>query len=213
MINNIFTALAREKTPGAIMEFVLWCAVCFVVLMSLIALAVGNGHVVWILMMLFSVGLAVLMAFRLKAIAMLYSVCVFYAIMFLVHYLCLGLVVGSGESPAVVSTILFVLTLMLSLAVVICAFIQFFSRFRLGTVLTVLVLADSAAILLMQILMYTSEFTDAYMNAEHQIWMNARGYWIGTAGYWGILAVTSVFYACFFWGPIDSRKEKNASDF
>ena len=27
MINNIFTALAREKTPGAIMEFVLWCAV------------------------------------------------------------------------------------------------------------------------------------------------------------------------------------------
>ena len=24
MINNIFTALAREKTPGAIMEFVLW---------------------------------------------------------------------------------------------------------------------------------------------------------------------------------------------
>ena len=37
--------------------------------------------------------------------------------MFLVHYLCLGLVVGSGESPAVVSTILFVLTLMLSLAV------------------------------------------------------------------------------------------------
>ena len=208
MINNIFTALAREKTPGAIMEFVLWCAVCFVVLMSLIALAVGNGHVVWILMILFSAGLAVLMAFRLKAIAMLYSVCVFYAIMFLVHYLCLGLVVGSGESPAVVSTILFVLTLMLSLAVVICAFIQFFSRFRLGTVLTVLVLADSEAILLMQILMYTSEFTDAYMNAEHQIWMNARGYWIGTAGYWGILAVTSVFYACFFWGPIDSRKEK-----
>ena len=208
MINNIFTALAREKTPGAIMEFVLWCAVCFVVLMSLIALAVGNGHVVWILMILFSAGLAVLMAFRLKAIAMLYSVCVFYAIMFLVHYLCLGLVVGSGESPAVVSTILFVLTLMLSLAVVICAFIQFFSRFRLGTVLTVLVLADSAAILLMQILMYTSEFTDAYMNAEHQIWMNARGYWIGTAGYWGILAVTSVFYACFIWGPIDSRKEK-----
>lgn len=77
MINNIFTALAREKTPGAIMEFVLWCAVCFVVLMSLIALAVGNGHVVWILMMLFSVGLAVLMAFRLKAIAML-TVCAFF---------------------------------------------------------------------------------------------------------------------------------------
>lgn len=210
MIDNIFTALVREKTPGAILEFILWCTVCFVALLSLIALAMGGGHVTWILVMLFSVGLAVLMAFRLKAIAMLYSAGAFYFVILLVHYLCLSIGYSYGESHSALNIILFILALMLSLAVIVCGFVQFFSRFRLGTVLTILVLVDSAVILLLQILMYTSDYLGdaSYVNMYHKAWMNYRSYWIGTVSYWLILAVVAVFYACFFWGPIDSRKDK-----
>lgn len=210
MIDNIFTALVREKTPGAVLEFILWCTVCFAALLSLIALAMGGGHITWILLMIFSIGLAVLMAFRLKAIALLYSVGTFYFVTFLVHFLCLSIGYSDGESRSPLNMILFVLTLLLSLAVLICAFVQFFSKFRLGTVLTVLVLVDVAAILLLQILMYMSDYLGnaSYVNERHRIWMNNRGYWIGTVSFWMILAVVAVFYACFFWGPIDSRKDK-----
>lgn len=210
MIDNIFTAIAREKTSGAILEFVLWCVVCFTALMSLIALAMGGGHITWILLMLFSIGLGVLMAFRLRAIAMLYSVSAFHLVTFLIHYLCLSIGYSDGASHSPLNIVLFILTLMLSLAVVICAFVQFFSRYNLGNVLTILVLCDSVVILLLQILMYTSDYmgTVSYMNTHHRSWMNYRGYWIGTVSFWMILAVVDVFYACFFWGPIDNRKGK-----
>lgn len=210
MIDNIFTALVKEKTPGVILEFILWCTVCLAALLSLIALAMGGGNVTWILLMLFSVGLAVLMAFRLKPVVLLYSVGTFYFIMLLVHYLCLSIGYYGGESHSPLNIVLFILALMLSLAIVTCAFIQAFSRFRLGTVLTILVLCDTALIMLLQILMYTAEYVGlaSYLNSNHKMWMNYRGYWIGTVSFWILLAVTAVFYACFYWGPIDNRKEK-----
>ncbi len=210
MIDNIFTALTREKTTGAILEFVLWCVVCFTALLSLIALAMGGGQVTWILLMLFSVGLAVIMAFRLKPIALLYSVGVFYVITFLVHYLSFGYGGVDGISHSPLNIILFVLTLMLSLAVLICAFIHFFSRMNLGSVLTILVLCEAGAMLVLQILTYTSEYIGdaSYVNEYHKEWMNGKSYWIGTVSFWLINAVTAVFYVCFFWGPIDSRKGK-----
>lgn len=210
MIDNIFTALVREKTSGAILEFILWCTVCFAALLSLIALAMGGGNVTWILLMLFSVGLAVLMAFRLKAIAMLYSVSAFCFVTFLVHYLCFSIGFSGGESHSPLNIVLFILTLMLVLAIVACAFVHFFSRYNLGTVLTILVMCASAAILLLQILMYASDYLgdSSYINEYHRSWLNYRGYWIGTVSFWLILAVVAVFYACFFWGPIDNRKDK-----
>ena len=63
MIDNIFTALVRKKTTGAILEFVLWCAGCFTSLMAIVAFAFGKGNITWILLMFFSIGLGVLMAF------------------------------------------------------------------------------------------------------------------------------------------------------
>lgn len=209
MINNIFSALVREKTSGAILEFVLWCTVCFTALMSLIALAMGGGHVVWILLMLFSIGLGVLMAFRLKAIALLYSACIFNLLIFFIHYLCFSLGNSEGVSHSPLNIILFVLVLLLSLAVTACAFVQFFSKFQIGKILTILVLVDSAFIMLLQILMYTSEYMGAsYANSYHRTWLNYKGYWIGTISFWIILAVIDVFYVGFFMGPIDSRKDK-----
>lgn len=210
MIDNIFTALTREKTTGAILEFVLWCVVCFTALLSLIALAMGGGQVTWILLMLFSVGLAVIMAFRLKPIALLYSAGVFYVITFLIHYLSFSLGLSEGISHSPINIILFVLTLMLSLAALICAFIHFFSKINLRSVLTILILCESGAMMLLQILMYTSEYIGdaSYVNEYHKEWMNSKSYWIGTVSFWFMIAVTAVFYVCFFWGPIDSRKEK-----
>lgn len=209
-MDNIFTALVHEKTSGVILEFILWCTVCFAALMSLVALAIGGGEVTWILFMLFSAGLAVLMAFRLKAVAMLYSVGVFYFVVFLIHYLRFSFGYTGGASRFPLNIILFVLTLMLALAVVICAFVHFFTRYSLGTLLTVLVLSASAAIFLLQILLYASDYSGdySYVNEYHRVWMNYRGYWVGTVSFWLILAAVAVFYACFFWGPIDSRKGK-----
>lgn len=210
MIDNIFTALVRERTPGVILEFVLWCTVCFTALMSLIALAMGGGHATWILLMLFSIGLGVLMAFRLKAIAMLYSVISFHLLIFLVHYLCLSIGYSGGESISPLNIIIFILAIMLSLAVTICAFIHFFSRYNLGTIMTILVICSTAVIILLQILIYAADYLgdNSYANIYHKAWLNYRGYWIGTVSFWVVLAVTAVYYAGFFWGPIDKRKGK-----
>lgn len=207
-MNNIFTALTREKTVGAILEFVLWCVTCCVALMSLIALAMGDGQVTWILLMLFSIGMAVLMVFRLREITMLYSVCAFCFLTFLVHYLTFSFGYEEG-SRSPLNLILFILLLLLGGAVVACAFVQFFSRINLGTVLTILVLCDCGAMVFLHILLYALNYMgDSYTNGWHKMWMNAKGYWVGTVSFWAMLAVVGVFYACYFWGPIDSRKGK-----
>lgn len=214
-MDNIFSALARRRTKGVVVEFVLWCVVCFVALMSLIALAMGAGNVVWILMLLTSIGMGVIMAFRLREIAMLYSVCVFNVILFLIHYL----VFAIGYSPytvaydydvshSAVSIIFFVLALLLSIAVVACAFVQFFSKVRMGTILTILEICNVAAIMLSQIIIYVSEYGGADasyygINGAHRTWMNYRGYWVGTLALWIMLALTAVFYAFYFWMPLD----------
>ena len=95
-MDNIFTALVRRRTTCVVMEFVLWCIVCFAALLSLIALAMGAGNFVWILLLLTAAGLGVIMAFRLKEVALLYSVCVFNAILFLIHYLVFSVSYGGG---------------------------------------------------------------------------------------------------------------------
>ena len=99
-MDNIFTALVRRRTTGVVMEFVLWCIVCFAALLSLIALAMGAGNFVWILLLLTAAGLGVIMAFRLREVALLYSVCVFNAILFLIHYLVFSVSYGGGPQTA-----------------------------------------------------------------------------------------------------------------
>lgn len=122
-MDNIFTALVRRRTTGVVMEFVLWCIVCFAALLSLIALAMGAGNFVWILLLLTAAGLGVIMAFRLKEVALLYSVCVFNAILFLIHYLVFSVSYGGGPQTAF-SIVLFILTFLLSLAVICPVFFE-----------------------------------------------------------------------------------------
>lgn len=212
-IDNIFSALIYQRTPGVIMEFSLWCTVCFVVLMSLIAVILGDGNVTWIMLMVFSIGLGVLQAFRLKPIAMLYSVSVFHLITFIIHYACFAksASLGIGISYSPLNIILFVLTLLLAIGVVTCSAIQFFTRLNLANILTILVLADSGLMLILHILMYAASHLgqSAFrINEAVREYLNYGGYWIGTICFWLILSVVCLLYVFFFWGSMDSTKDK-----
>ena len=130
MVRNIFSALAHERTPGVIKEFVLWCLVCFSALMSLIAAAMGGGNVTWILLLLFTLGMGVLMAFRLTPVVLLYSIGTLHLFVFVIHYICfIGDYSYYGIQRSAVNTVLFVVLLLLTIAVIVCGLIQFFTRF------------------------------------------------------------------------------------
>lgn len=211
-IDNIFSALMYERTPGVIMEFTLWCTVCFVVMLSMIAMIMGGGNITWIMLMFFSIGLAVLLAFRLKPISMLYGVAAFNFITFIIHYVSFSKSYDYHDtSYSVLNIILFILLLMASLGIVSCAAVHFFSRFNLGSLLTIMVIADSGLLLILHILMYAASHLGEYaseVNEQVRYYLDYRGYWIGTICFWLILAVITVLYIFFFWGFIDSRKGK-----
>lgn len=209
-MNNIFTALARRRNPGIIREFVLWCATCFIALLALIASAVGHGNVAWIFLMIFSIGMGVMTAFRLTAAAMLYGVCVFNFLVFLMHYFFLYSVY-TYDSKSILNMIFFILLLVLALAIIICAFVHFFSRYNLGKVLTVLVIIHGVGTLLLNILMFAAPCTgDYYYNYSYLVRrdMNYRGYWIGTICFWMMLTVIILYYIFFFGGMIENKGGK-----
>lgn len=213
-INNIFSALVREKTPGVIMEFSLWCVVCFSVVFSLVAAIVGEGNVTWILSMLFAIGLGVIMAFRLKPLALLYSTVCFDFLIPLIHYICFA---KSGKfwgyedlSYSALNIVLFILIILLSVGIVACAFVHFFSKVNLGNALTIMVITDTGLTILLQILMFAVGYIgdNDYMNDSLRVYLNAKGYWFGTISLWMIIVAMALFFAFFFWGFIDSSKGK-----
>ena len=211
MIQNIFSSLMHErhpgKRPGVIKEFVLWCVVCFSALLTLIAAAMGGGSAAWIMLLLFTMGMGVMMAFRLTAIVLLYSAGVFQFLIFIMHYVCfLNLPSYYRGSGSALVTVIFILLLLLSLAIVICGFVHFFSRVNLGMPLMIMVVTDSVLIVLFQFIAYLS------INYSISEWWNgymgSSSYWVGTISYWMILTVVSLLYIFFFQGVIDNRKSK-----
>ena len=212
-IDNIFSALIYEKTPGAIMEFSLWCAVCVVVLMALIAAITGGGNVAWIFLMLFSAGMAVLMAFRLKPIVLLYGAGTMNLLMFVIVIVCFTF--WSKDTSMIkyniFNTLLIIALVILGIVLTVFAFIQFFTRNDFSSVLTILVIVHSSLTMFLNILMYACPFTGEYAsdaNSYARTTLNGRGYWIGILGYWMMLIVVGLYYGFFFWGCIDSRKAK-----
>lgn len=219
-IDNIFSALVHERTTGVIMEFVLWCVTCVIAVMAMIASIVGHGHLTWIFLMLFAIGLGVLTAFRLKPIALLYSVGVFDLIVCAIHY---GLLRGSGRSSdigdyydysysySVFNLILFIVIMLLTVAIVTCAFIHFFSRIELGNVMTIMLCVDTGLLLFLHIMMYAMPYTGAWadaMNESLRSGLNYIGYWFGTIVLWMMLIVVLLYYIFFFWGAMDNSKGK-----
>lgn len=211
-IDNIFSALVHEKTPGAIMEFSLWCTVCVVVFMSLIAAIVGDGNIAWLMLMLFAAGMAVLMAFRLKPILLLYGAVVMNFFMFLIHFLCFTLKDYSGRSSfSALNLVLFILLIITSIVLTVFAFVHFFSRYNFGNTIAIMVMVHSGLSMLLHILLFACHFMGdgaEYNNETVRDILNARGYWVGTISYWAMLIVICLFYGFFFWGFIDSRKGK-----
>ncbi len=219
-VDNIFSALAYGKTPGVIMEFVLWCIVCADVLLSLIASILANGNITWILLMVFSIGLAVILAFRLKPIAMLYGAGTFFLICNIVHFVsfynksmdCLYEDYDYMYSYFAFTIVLFVLEMLVVIGVITCAFIQFFSKIRLGNALTILVAVNLGLAVFRQIMMYAVPFSGTSsglnLNAVVRTRLNTDSYWFGTICLWIILIVMTLLYIFFFWGAIDSRNEK-----
>lgn len=209
-VDNIFSALVHEKTPGAIMEFVLWCIVCADVLFSLIASILGKGNITWILLMVFLIGLAVILAFRLKPIAMLYGVGTFFIIDNLVHFF-VFYNMGVNSHGFIFNTILFVLEMLVAIGAITCAFVQFFSKIQLGSALTILVAVNLGIVMLRQIMMYALPYVGeekSWVNEIVRERLNEGSYWFGTISLWIILIVMLLLHIFFFWGPIDSRKEK-----
>ena len=214
-IDNIFTALVREKTTSSTMEFVLWCITCVTVLMSLIVAIVGHGKVTWILMMLFAIGLGVITAFRLKPIAMLYGSGVFNFLLAICHFANFRAGGSSDDyyvySASALNIVLFVLEMLVAVAIVTIAFIHFFSRVRLGTVLTILMCVDTGIALFLHIMMFAAPFTGPDENWINEITrnvLNSNAYWLGTVTYWVLLTEILLYYIFFFWGPMDSTKGK-----
>lgn len=134
MSDNLFSGLVHRRTAGIVREFVLWCVVCFAALLSLIAMVVGRGNITWIMLMFFSIGMGVIMAFRLTLVALLYSSGVFCLITVAIHYICFA---GVGSyyddvSYSALNIILFVLILLTAIALVVCEFVHLFTRYNLG---------------------------------------------------------------------------------
>lgn len=218
MVDNIFSSLGHRRTSGVVKEFVLWCIVCFVAVMSLVAAIVGRGNITWIMMMIFSIGLGVLMAFRLRAISVLYCMGVFNLLTFVIHYVSFS-GIGYGYSGySAFNTVLFILLLLTSLALVVCGFIHFFSRFNLSLVLLILEIADASVMILLHILMYVAGYwnsdpwdsTWSYYRSNDGLhdFLNYRGYWIGTITFWILLVVVVLLCIFFFRGMLGNRNEK-----
>ncbi len=201
-MNNIFSALMHKRDGGVIREFVLWCILCFEILLFMIAAIVAGSKASWIMLMLFTMGLAALLAFRLTAIGLLYSVGVFYLLAPLVHYICYR----SGSSA--ISLILFVLLLLLSLAALICAFVHNFSRFNLDKLVMILVIVDSVFQMMLQIMLYAGRNSMYGIFSRFLGGNSFSGYWVGTIGFWIMLVVISLYEIFFVLGLIDNSWNK-----
>lgn len=189
--HNIFGALMHRRTNGVIMEFSLWCATCFVALMSMIAFIAGYGEITWGMMFFFAIGLGVIQGFRLKGVAMLYGAAAFPFFVEVLHYMTFG----QGdyeESYSVMNTLLFVIALLLSIAVITCMSIHGFSKIDLGTVTTILLIVNVAVLFLLHIMIYAT--------------VGIGGYWFGTICFWMLLAIVLLEYIFCIWGPMDLER-------
>lgn len=211
-IDNIFSALVYERTPGAIWEFSLWCTVCVCVILSLSAsVAVSSWmkeysvifRLTWLSLMFFEIGAGVLMAFRQKTIMMFVSSA---AIQCLIPILLFAGYAGAYKEaentvPAAM-IVLFVFLILAAIGLVTCASIQFFSKIEIGRIAAILDVVVAGLTLFFVIgVGASSDFVSSWV-------ISKSGFGLGVTSLIGINAVVSVFYMLFFFGCIDSNKNK-----
>lgn len=203
-MNNIFSALIHRRTAGVIREFVLWCILCFEALLSLAAVITAGSKITWIMLLLFVAGLAVLTAFRLTEIALVYSVGVFHLITCIIHYICYG---RGYSSTVVINLILFILLLLLTLALVVCSFIHLFSRYNLSKAVMVMTIIDSVFVMILQIMIYAAGRSGGgFFGMFLGTGVDFRGYWVGTICFWILLVVIDLYAVFAAFGMIETRR-------
>lgn len=216
VIDNIFSALVHEKTPGAIWEFSIWCTLCVLAVLSLVITILTDGLAVELVTMLFLIGMAVVFAFRLKSIGLLCMSVLFEGIIGIMRY------VTYTEPSAVdyydelsfsgILIAIFVITILVAVAAVACSAVHFFSPINLRMPCLILKCSAVGMQMLLNIVMFTAPYTGkdaSYVNASFRRELANHGYyWFSTSCFWVILIITVLFYFLYFLGPIDNRKEK-----
>lgn len=211
-IDNIFTALVHEKTPGAIWEFSLWCTVCVCVILSLAAAVSVSSwmkehsvifRLTWLSLMFFEIGAGILMAFRQKAIMLFVSSaaiqCVIPILLFTGYA---GAYKEAANSVPAAMIVLFVFLILAAVGLVTCASIQFFSRLEVGKITAILDVVVAGLTLFFVIgVGASSDFVSSWV-------ISRSGFGLGVTSLIGFNAVASVYYMLFFFGCIDSRKTK-----
>lgn len=211
-IDNIFSALIHERTPGAIWEFSLWCVVCVCVLLSMIAMITVNigreeyaafCRLVWLFIMLFEIGTGVLMAFRLKPV-MLYasSLAIQLTMPIFLYALFASIYVEIREELPVGMLLMFILLLLAALGLAVCSSIHFFTKLELGKISAILDTVVAGIMLIFAMV------TGVTMSSLYSRMIGATGFGLGITSLVILNAVIAVFYMLFFFGCIDSRKRK-----
>lgn len=211
-IDNIFSALIYERTPGAIWEFSLWCTVCVCVILSLAASVAVSAwmkeytvffRLIWLSVMFFEIGAGILMAFRLKTIMLFASSA---AVQCLIPILLFAAYAGAykevDDTVPAAMIVLFVLLLLAAIGLVTCASIQFFSKIEIGKITAILDVVVAGLTLFFIIgIGASSNFVSSWV-------ISKSGFGLGITSLIGFNAVMAVFYMLFFFGCIDSRKNK-----
>lgn len=211
-INNIFTALMQERTPGAVWEFALWCTVCVCVILSMAAMIAVSSwmeeftvacRLVWLFVMLFEIGTGVLMAFRLKPIMLYVSSITLQLVMPIFIYVVYAMAYSRmDEDVPAGMVVMFILLLLAAIGLIVCGSMQFFTRIEMGKITAILDVVVASCMFFFVIV--TAVSSDSVTG-----WIISRsGFGPGAVSLIAIHAALAVFYMLFFFGCIDSRAKK-----
>ncbi len=159
--DNIFTRITTDFNTSIKAELALWIASCVSVVLFLITIIMMSGidrwfykagsiRNVWIFMFIFGIGSAVLAAFRLRGIHVMYSNALFIVIMLVPYYLNEKYLFGYiDDDLAVPVNIFFILALLASLAEAVCIVIDIFTSVKIKFVVMVLSMVSGGLIFCM----------------------------------------------------------------
>lgn len=222
-VDNIFSALLYEKNRSSQWEFGLWCTVCVMVVLSFLATILVDGdeyltssfsdsvQTFWIFVMIFGAGLGTAMAFRSIKPIMIYASQIMVQFVMLIAYydVMAGWVDDCLQSVPGMVVAVFVCLILLSLGIVACNSVHFFTNFNLGKVISILQIVYAGLLILLPVLLYylpDSDILDKAMYKAHG-W-DGSCYWLGTTAYVVLGVVVALYSILFFNGMIESKKQK-----
>lgn len=157
--NNIFTGIAREKSRGSYLEFVIWILVCLSVVIGLLAEVLMqnstgslntavfvNFRVFWIFVILLAAGLGVSMALRLRVLTIYAGSIAYFFVLLIAYFICeskmakmtlYNMGAGSNDTPNIMKA-LFLLALLIGIGLVAVCSVQVFTRYQLGKITAIL---------------------------------------------------------------------------